>query len=253
MDKKLESAVSRMQEMMKGMFKEFFGEGAVGGGSPRSWGGPEGLQKVEKSGEESDGSDLGAVKKEKKGEMLAKGIREDKVKKGGEEKKKKGMGLRKDEKKVDIGKLEKRLGKLEKSKEQDESELDSEDWIRVVEKKGKKSAVGRMDVSVEVDSLYSEECKKGQSETSGSDSESEKEVRKAMYVREVPRCEKYEEYGSRDIRDFFREYEGYCMAKYGENKRVWARELGGFLTGFLLSMYGVVMSVGHVSYESIKR
>ncbi|XP_066958979.1 uncharacterized protein [Macrobrachium rosenbergii] len=164
MDKKLESAVSRMQEMMKGMFKEFFGEGAVGGRSPGSWDGPEGLQKVEKSGDESDGSDLGAVKKEKKGEMLAKGKREDKVKKGGEEKKKKGKGLRKDEKKVDIG-------KLEKSKEQDESELDSEDWIRVVEKKGKKSAVGRMDVSVEVDSLYSEECKKGQSETSGSDSE----------------------------------------------------------------------------------
>ncbi|XP_066968152.1 high mobility group nucleosome-binding domain-containing protein 5-like [Macrobrachium rosenbergii] len=191
MDKKLESAVSRMQEMMKGMFKEFFGEGAVGGGSPGSWDGPEGLQKVEKSGDESDGSDLGAVKKEKKREMLAKGKREDKVKKGGEEKKKKGKGLRKDEKKVDIG-------KWEKSKEQEKSELDSGDWIRVVEKKGKKSAVGRMDVSVEVDSLYSEECKRGQSETSGSDSESEKEVRKAMYVREVPRCEKYEEYGSRD-------------------------------------------------------
>ncbi|XP_066958272.1 cylicin-2-like [Macrobrachium rosenbergii] len=150
MDKKLESVVSRMQEMMKGMFKEFFGEGAVGGGSPGSWDGLEGLQKVEKSGDESDGSDLGAVKKEKKGEMLAKGKREDKVKKGGEEKKKKGKGLRKDEKKVDIG-------KLEKSKEQDESELDSEDWIRVVKKKGKKSAVGRMDVSVEVDSLYLEE------------------------------------------------------------------------------------------------
>ncbi|XP_066958118.1 ABC transporter F family member 4-like [Macrobrachium rosenbergii] len=153
MDKKLESAVSRMQEMMKGMFKEFFGEGAVGGGSPRSWDGPEGLQKVEKSGDESDGSDLGAVKKEKKGEMLAKGKREDKVKKGGEEKKKKGKGLMKDEKKVEIG-------KLGKSKEQDENELDSEDWIRVVEKKGKKSTVGRMDVSVEADSLYSEECKK---------------------------------------------------------------------------------------------
>ncbi|XP_066962164.1 high mobility group nucleosome-binding domain-containing protein 5-like [Macrobrachium rosenbergii] len=211
--------------MMKGMFKEFFGEGAVGGGSPGSWDGPEGLQKVEKSGDESDGSDLGAVKKEKKGEMLAKGKREDKVKKGVRKEEKKGKGLRKDEKKVDIG-------KLEKSKEQDESELDSGDWIRVVEKKSKKSAVGRMDVRVEVDSLYSEECKKGQSETSASDSESEKEVRKAMYVREVPQCEKYEEYGSRDIRDFFREYEGYCMAKYGENKRVWARELGGFLTGF---------------------
>ncbi|XP_068210793.1 golgin subfamily A member 6-like protein 22 [Palaemon carinicauda] len=41
--------------------------------------------------------------------------------------------------------------------------------------------------------------------------------------------------------------------KYGDSKRVWARELGEYLTGHLLTMDDVIMSVGDVDYESVKK
>ncbi|XP_066964919.1 uncharacterized protein [Macrobrachium rosenbergii] len=151
-------------------------------------------------------------------------------------------------------KLVRRVRKWERQERRGEgegssdSEVDGGEWIKVDKKRGKKSVMSKMDVSAEVDSLYSEEGMKGQSESS----ESEKEVRKAMYVREVPRCEKYNEYRSRDVHDFFREYERFCQDKYGESKSVWARELGEYLTGFLLDMYRVIMSVGDVEYDKVK-
>ncbi|XP_066959067.1 uncharacterized protein [Macrobrachium rosenbergii] len=158
----------------------------------------------------------------------------------------------KERKLVKKGKEVGKAGKKGEGKDSSGSEVDGGEWIKVDKKKGKKSVMSKMNVSVEVDSLYSEEGMKGQSESSESESESEKEVRKAMYVREVPRCERYNEYGSRDVHDFFKEYERFCQDKYGESKRVWARELGEYLTGFLLDMYRVIMSVGDVEYDKVK-
>ncbi|XP_066983487.1 uncharacterized protein DDB_G0283697-like [Macrobrachium rosenbergii] len=256
-DKKLEGMMKSVEEMMKGRFRGGFGEGAVGG---RSSGTCEGAREKEKeeevNGSVSDESDveIGSKKrenerqgKEKGNEKQGKERRESKDK-SGEEKGKKGKGK-------EIGKKGKEVGKAGKKGEGEgssDSEVDGGEWIKVDKKRGKKSVMSKMNVSAEVDSLYSEEGMKGQSESSESESESEKEVRKAMYVREVPRCERYNEYGSRDVHDFFREYERFCQDKYGESKRVWARELGEYLTGFLLDMYRVIMSVGDVEYDKVK-
>ncbi|XP_068242291.1 uncharacterized protein [Palaemon carinicauda] len=125
--------------------------------------------------------------------------------------------------------------------------------VKVVsKKKGKKGMVKDRNLSVELDSLYSNE-EEGNKGVGSEDSENEVEVSMTVFMREVPRCERFNEHSSRDVYDFFREYERYCQDKYGDNKRVWARELGEYLTGYLLMMYGVIMSVGDVDYESVKK
>ncbi|XP_068243830.1 uncharacterized protein [Palaemon carinicauda] len=141
-----------------------------------------------------------------------------------------------------------------KKKCQDDSKDDRE-WVKVVSKKrARKSMIKDRSMSVELDSVYSSEEVGNKREGSSDDnSENERAVCKTVFMREVPRCERFNEHSSRDVYEFFKEYERYCQDKYGDSKRVWARELGEYLTGYLLTMYGVIMSVGDVDYESVKK
>ncbi|XP_068229220.1 uncharacterized protein [Palaemon carinicauda] len=108
-------------------------------------------------------------------------------------------------------------------------------------------------MSVELDSLYSREEVGNKKEGSSDDSnENERDVCKIMFMRDVPQCERFNEHSSRDVYEFFKEYERYCQDKYGDSKRVWTRELGEYLTRYLLTVYGVIMSVGDVGYDSVK-
>ncbi|XP_068221724.1 uncharacterized protein [Palaemon carinicauda] len=217
-----------------GMMKTMMGEGAVGGVSSASGNGLV-VEEKDKVGDNGKGSDSDSSNSD--GEIEDKGIRHSKDEQKCNRKNKKG--------KSDV--------KKEKKKCQDDSKDDRE-WVKVVsKKKGKKGMVKDRNLSVEVDSLYSNEEEGNKGVDSDDSSENERDVCKNVFMREVPRCERFNEHSSRDVYDFFKEYERYCQDKYGDSKRVWARELGEYLTGYLLTMYGVIMSVGDVDYESVKK
>src|SRR5678815_4101504 len=59
-------------------------------------------------------------------------------------------------------------------------------------------------------------------------------------------------YGTKEVEEFFREYEGYCREKFDENKVFWVKELGEFLEGRMLDFYKAV-SVGEPKYEVVKQ
>ncbi|XP_068209447.1 uncharacterized protein, partial [Palaemon carinicauda] len=123
----------------------------------------------------------------------------------------------------------------------------------VSKKRARETIIKDRSMSVELDSLYSNEEEGNKKEGSSDDSsENEHDVCKIVFMREVPRYGKFNEHRSRDIYEFFKEFEWYCQDMYGDCKRVWARELGEYLTGYLLTMYGLIMSVGDVDYESVK-
>ncbi|XP_068238631.1 uncharacterized protein, partial [Palaemon carinicauda] len=127
--------------------------------------------------------------------------------------------------------------------------------VKVVSnKRARKNIVKDRSMSVELDSLYSSEEVGNKKEGSSDDSsENERDVCKTVFMREVPLCERFNKHSIRDVHEFFKEYERYCQDKYGDSKRVWARELGEYLTGYLLTMYGMIMSVGDVDYERVKK
>ncbi|XP_064116509.1 transcriptional regulator ATRX homolog [Macrobrachium nipponense] len=157
------------------MMKEFVGEGAVGGRPTESCDGPVAIRKVKEQVDESmsDKGDLSLISKGKKGKTQDKDKPEDEDKKGPEEKKK----TKEKKASKDDGQDE---TKTEYVGERAESDLDSGEWKQVGrKKKGKKSVIKIMDVSMEVDSLYSEEVKRDQNGSSESESEREQEVRKS--------------------------------------------------------------------------
>ncbi|XP_068246528.1 uncharacterized protein [Palaemon carinicauda] len=87
--------------------------------------------------------------------------------------------------------------KWEKKKGQDESEDDHE-LVKVVSKKKEKG---------------------NKKEDSSDDStENEHDGCKTVFMREVTWCEKFNEHSSRDVYEFFKEYEKYCQDKYGDSK-----------------------------------
>ena len=55
---------------------------------------------------------------------------------------------------------------------------------------------------------------------SGEQSGSEYDVKRNILIREV-RPGKYELKGTKDIQDFFREYEKYCKERFSNNKAFW--------------------------------
>ncbi|XP_068204660.1 uncharacterized protein [Palaemon carinicauda] len=172
----------RMEAMMgqvMGMMKTFTSEGAVGGVASASGKGliVEEKAKVSDNGEGSDR------------EIEDKGIRHLKDEQ---------EGYRKNEKKG------KSNVKREKKKRQDESEDDHEQVKVISKKKGKKRFVKDRNLSAELDSLYSNE-EEGNEKGLGSEdsSEDEVEVCKKVVMREVPRCERFNEHSSRDVYDFF--------------------------------------------------
>ncbi|XP_068220171.1 uncharacterized protein [Palaemon carinicauda] len=233
-EERMEKRMEDMMGQVMGMMKTIMGEGAVGGVSSASGNGLVVKEKV-KVGDNGKGSDSDSSNSD--GDIEDKGIRHSKDEQKGE---------RKDERK---GKSDVKKGK----KKYQADSKDDREWVKVVsKKKGKKGMVKARNLSVEVDSLYSNEEEGNKGVDSDDSSENERDVCKTVFMREVPRCERFNEHSSRDVNDFFKEYERYCQDKYGDSKRIWARELGEYLTGYLLTMYGVIMSVGDVDYESVK-
>ncbi|XP_068233542.1 protein starmaker-like [Palaemon carinicauda] len=66
------------------------------------------------------------------------------------------------------------------------------------------------------DKGISEEVGKKKEGSSDDSSENERDVCKIVFMREVPRCERFNEHSSMDVYVFFKEYERYCQDKYGD-------------------------------------
>lgn len=111
------------------------------------------------------------------------------------------------------------------------------------------------------DSLYSEEeqgkeCRNeytSYEEESDSESESSSvEVHKGILIREVPRIEKFNVYSSRNVNEFFEEFENYCRHKYPDHPGYWVKELGECMEGRILEFYRNITSVCPVKYDIVK-
>ena len=61
--------------------------------------------------------------------------------------------------------------------------------------------------------------------------EQKTEIRKSVLIREVPKIGKYDVYGTKDIEEFFKEFEKFCKVKCPENKSHWVKELEECLEG----------------------
>ena len=113
---------------------------------------------------------------------------------------------------IDVKKLQEKVEKLKKEEKQKKKK-------KKKSKKGKKSNL--FQISQSRDSLYT---KSDESESDWLKSESEEtsdsevEVQRSILIREVPKIEKFNAYGQKEVKDFFEEYENYCKEKYGENK-----------------------------------
>ena len=113
-------------------------------------------------------------------------------------------------------------------------------------------------LSKSVDSLYTN-SNESESETevdsneTGSDVEvgRKKKIERSLLVREVPKISKFDVQGSRDIGDFFKEYERYCKDKFGDNMRFWVKELE-YLQGRIGEFYKTIISVGDPKYDIVK-
>lgn len=140
-------------------------------------------------------------------------------------------------------------------------ESDEEREIERREKTGKTKKVGKLrdkkrynkNLSKSIDSLYtsSEEVR---DESPGSESETEGEyrVQKSVLIREVPKIGKYNVYDSKDVGDFFKEFEEYCRERFGDKKSFWTKELGEHLEGRLGEFYRAITENGEQKYEIMK-
>ena len=88
-------------------------------------------------------------------------------------------------------------------------------------------------------------CRSDESE-SGEQSGSEYDVIRSILIREVPRPGKYELKGTKDIQDFFKEYEKYCKERFSDNKTFWVKELGEFLEGRMNEFYKTIICIGEL-------
>ena len=105
-----------------------------------------------------------------------------------------------------------------------------------------------MNKSKSQDSLYSESDSKDEEKNeaesmteSEEESESDVEVLKSVILREPPKISKFEVYGTKDVYEFFEEYEDYCREKYGENKKFWVNGLDDFLGEKLAEYYRIIV------------
>ncbi|XP_066974329.1 inner centromere protein A-like [Macrobrachium rosenbergii] len=83
-------------------------------------------------------------------------------------------------------------------------------------------------------------------------SEAEEKEAKTMFLREVPKIEKFNIGKGSDIYEFFDEYDKYCRQKYGENESVRMKRLGEFLGGRLKTCYRS-MCEGEPGVEALAR
>ena len=58
--------------------------------------------------------------------------------------------------------------------------------------------------------------------------------------------------GTKDIGEFFREFESCCKLKHPENKNYWVKELEASLEGPVLEFYHIITSVGEPKYETVR-
>jgi len=100
------------------------------------------------------------------------------------------------------------------------------------------------------DSLYSSSA--SESEKGSSESDVGEVKTGGLVIREIPTPSKFNVYGSRDIEDFFREFEGYCKAKYSERMGHWVKVLGECLEGRMYEFWKVITGEGNVKYEVVK-
>ncbi|XP_068203545.1 uncharacterized protein [Palaemon carinicauda] len=191
-----EERVEAMMEQVMRMMKTFMGEGAIGGVASATGKGMLVEEKVKASdngkGSDSDSNSGSEVK---------------------------GTRHSKDEQKCDRNneKKGKNNMKREKKKGQDESEDDHE-WVKMVSKKrARKNIIKDSSKSVELDFLYSSKEVGNKKEVSSDEcSENERDVCKTVFMREVLQCERFNDHSSRDVYEFFKEYERYCQDKYGD-------------------------------------
>ncbi|XP_066967753.1 uncharacterized protein [Macrobrachium rosenbergii] len=174
----------------------------------------------------------------KSGLDIGKGSENDEVKGAKEKFPKKGKELSSKSKGI--------LAMVEDSKSE-VSESDEEEKGKNITGNKKRTRKGR--------GVRKEELKKNESASSSSSSEGLSEVEekeaKTMFLREVPRIEKFNLGKGRDVNEFFDDYERYCRQKYGENENVWMKQLGEFLDGRLKMCYRS-MCEGEPGYESVK-
>ncbi|RXG71119.1 hypothetical protein Avbf_04773 [Armadillidium vulgare] len=107
-----------------------------------------------------------------------------------------------------------------------------------------------------IDSLYSSSMdseKEDEERESDQSTDTDYDVKRSILIRDIPKISKFNVYGTKDVHDFFKEYESYCKEKFSENKGFWVKELGEFLEGRMLDFYKAVVSVGEPKYEVVKQ
>src|SRR5678816_311471 len=124
----------------------------------------------------------------------------------------------KDVNKVVNGKNEKN-GKIEKNEKNGKIEKNEKNGkIEKKDKKKKKTSKNRRHErrmkSKSIDSLYSSSEGEmveveGYGMGSGSESERERRVKRSVLIRDIPKINKFNVYGTKVVEEFFREYEGY--------------------------------------------
>ena len=142
------------------------------------------------------------------------------------------------------------------------SDVDEDEDEEKMKKKKKKTSKQRRHErrmkakSKSIDSLYSS-SDEGVSEDGGSgsseSSESGIQVKRSVLIRDIPKINKFNVYGTKDVFEFFKDYEGYCKEKFDENRVFWVKELGEFLEGRMLDFYKAIVSVGEPKYEVVKQ
>src|SRR5215469_4401678 len=78
------------------------------------------------------------------------------------------------------------------------------------------------------------------------------QIHKSIVIREVAKVPPYDVYGTKDLKDFWMEYETYCKSQWPENRRIWSEKLGENLTGRIADFYKNITCAGEVKYEVVK-
>src|SRR5215469_15148916 len=88
--------------------------------------------------------------------------------------------------------------------------------------------------------------------TTETDESGPTQIHKSIVIREVAKVPPYDVYGTKDLKDFWMEYETYCKSQWPENRRIWSEKLGENLTGRIADFYKNITCAGEVKYEVVK-
>src|SRR5215469_16157509 len=104
---------------------------------------------------------------------------------------------------------------------------------------------------VSLDSLETSSESGNESSTDSGTSERAK-VHRSILIREVAKIAPYDVYGSREVKDFFKEYEAYCQIQWPNNRKAWAEKLGEYLEGRILGFYKSITCAGDPKYDVVR-